>query len=70
MAYSILVDDIDNDDELPVVLAVVDEGDPPDLDESLERLQITGNSNKQKIRLRVQRAPDDAVYEERERERD
>lgn len=37
--YSVLVNDIDNDDELSIVFAVVDEGDPSDLNEPLERLQ-------------------------------
>lgn len=34
-----MVNDIDNDDELSVVFAVVDESDPPDLNVPLERLQ-------------------------------
>lgn len=38
--YSVLVDDIDDDDELAIVFAVVDEGNPPDLYVSLERLPI------------------------------
>ena len=36
--YSVLVDDIDDNDELAIVFAVVDEGNPPDLYVSLERL--------------------------------
>lgn len=36
--YSVLVKDVDNDDEFPIVLAVVNESHPPDLDVSLERL--------------------------------
>jgi hypothetical protein len=38
--HPVLVDDIDDDDEAAVVLAVVHQGDPPDLDEPLERLHI------------------------------
>jgi hypothetical protein len=48
-AYSVLVDDIDDDDELAVVLAVVDEGDPSDLHVPLERLQITEKANQIQI---------------------
>lgn len=36
--YSVLVKDVDNDDEFPIVLSVVNESHPPDLDVSLERL--------------------------------
>ena len=36
--YSVLVDDVDDDDEPAIFLAVVDEGNPPDLNVSLESL--------------------------------
>ena len=36
--YPVLVKDVDDDDELPVVLSVVDESHPSDLDVPLERL--------------------------------
>lgn len=39
-AHSVLVDDVDDDDELAIVLAVVDEGNPPDLYVPLENLSI------------------------------
>ena len=37
--HPVLVDDVDDDDEAAVVLAVVHQGHPPDLHEPLERLQ-------------------------------
>jgi hypothetical protein len=39
----ILVDDVDDDDEPAVVLAVVHKGHPPDLDIPVERLQKHDN---------------------------
>ena len=36
--HPVLVDDVDDDDQPAVVLAVVHQGHPPDLDEPLERL--------------------------------
>jgi hypothetical protein len=41
--HPVLVDDVDDDDQPAVVLAVVHEGHPPDLHEPLERLQKHGN---------------------------
>ena len=41
LTHPVLVDDIDNDDEAAVVLAVVHQGHPPDLHEPLERLHST-----------------------------
>jgi hypothetical protein len=60
-AYSVLVDDIDDDDELAVVLAVVDEGDPSDLHVPLERLQITEKANQ--IQISKTRSKNDVVLE-------
>lgn len=39
--YPVLVNDIDDNNKLPVILPVVDEGDSSDLYEPLERLQKT-----------------------------
>lgn len=38
LKYPVLVDDIDDDNEAAIVLAVVHEGHPPDLHKPLERL--------------------------------
>lgn len=38
MMYPVLIDDINDDDELPVLLAIVNQGHPPNLDVPLERL--------------------------------
>lgn len=38
--YAILIDDVDNDDELAIVFAVVNESDTPDFNITLERLQL------------------------------
>ena len=37
-SYSVLINDVDNDDEPAIFLAVVDLGNPPDLNVPLERL--------------------------------
>jgi len=39
VSYSVLVNDVDDDDELAIFLAVVDESNPSDLDVPLERLK-------------------------------
>ena len=41
--YSVLVDDVDDDNELSIVIAVVDESHPSDLNVPLERLQVKPN---------------------------
>lgn len=38
--YSVLVDDVDDNDKPAILLAVVDEGHPPDLHVPLEHLRI------------------------------
>lgn len=38
--YPVLVDNVNDDDKLAIVLAVVDEGHPSDLDVPLERLHV------------------------------
>lgn len=40
VAYSVLIDDIDDHNELPVILSIVHESHSPNLHISLERLQI------------------------------
>uniref|UniRef100_J3LZK1 Uncharacterized protein n=1 Tax=Oryza brachyantha TaxID=4533 RepID=J3LZK1_ORYBR len=45
LTHPVLVDDIDDDDEAAVVLAVVHQGHPPDLHEPLERLHKHNNSS-------------------------
>lgn len=44
LADPVLVDDVDDDDEAAVVLAVVHQGHPPDLDKPLERLHKHDNT--------------------------
>ena len=39
--YPVLVDDVDDDDEAAIVLAVVHQGHTPDLHEPLERLHAS-----------------------------
>lgn len=39
-SYSVLINDVDDDDEPPIFLAVVDESNPPDLNVPLERLNM------------------------------
>lgn len=45
-AYSILIDNIDNDNELAIILAIVHERHPSNLHVSLKRLQITKRKQK------------------------
>jgi len=46
VSYSVLVNDVDDDDELPIFLAVVDESNPPDLNVPLERLNMERRKRK------------------------
>jgi len=47
VGYSVLVNDVDDDDELAIFLSVVDESNPPDLNVPLERL----NTERRKCNL-------------------
>lgn len=44
--YPVLVKDVDDDNKLPIVLAVVDESHPSDLNVPLERLPKTKTKNR------------------------
>lgn len=48
--YSVLINDVDDHDKPSILLAVVDEGDPPDLNVSLERLHIKRSTTTIKFR--------------------
>jgi hypothetical protein len=45
-AHPVLIDDIDNNDELAVILAVVDKSHSPNLDVPLERLHMKKKNTK------------------------
>ena len=62
--YSVLVDDIDYNDELAIVFAVVDEGNPPDLYVSLERLPFHNSQTNVRETSKMRRE----IERERERE--
>ena len=64
--YSVLVDDIDYNDELAIVFAVVDEGNPPDLYVSLERLPFHNSQTNVRETSKMRRE----IEIERERERE
>ena len=62
--YSVLVDDIDDNDELAIVFAVVDEGNPPDLYVSLERLPFHNSQTNVRETSKMRREIE--IYRERE----
>ena len=66
--YSVLVDDIDYNDELAIVFAVVDEGNPPDLYVSLERLPFHNSQTNVRETSKMRREIE--IDRERERERE